>query len=76
MYGLYRKRKHAGETFRPGWLLGMLLILVFTLRVLIEFLKEPQVGFEQHMVLNMGQLLSIPFILAGIYLMTRKARVA
>ena len=36
------------------------------MRFLIEFIKEPQVGFEQDMVLNMGQLLSIPFVLLGI----------
>jgi phosphatidylglycerol:prolipoprotein diacylglycerol transferase len=60
----------------PGFLFGMFLILVFGMRFLIEFLKEPQVGFEQNMALNMGQLLSIPFILAGIlfvYLARRKA---
>ena len=36
------------------------------MRFLIEFIKEPQVGFEQSMTLNMGQLLSIPFVLLGI----------
>ena len=36
------------------------------MRFLIEFIKEPQVGFENDMVLNMGQLLSIPFIIAGV----------
>ena len=36
------------------------------MRFLIEFIKEPQVGFEQDMVLNMGQWLSIPFVLLGI----------
>ena len=36
------------------------------MRFLIEFIKEPQVGFEQDMVLNMGQWLSIPFVLIGI----------
>lgn len=50
-----------------GFLFGMFLILVFGMRFLIEFLKEPQVGFEQSMALNMGQLLSIPFVLAGVY---------
>jgi phosphatidylglycerol:prolipoprotein diacylglycerol transferase len=55
----------------PGFLFGMFLILVFGMRFLIEFLKEPQVGFEQHMALNMGQLLSIPFILTGIYFVYR-----
>ena len=51
----------------PGFLFGMFLILVFGMRFLIEFLKVPQVGFEQSMTLNMGQLLSIPFVVAGIY---------
>ena len=36
------------------------------MRFLIEFIKEPQVGFEETMVLNMGQWLSVPFILMGI----------
>jgi prolipoprotein diacylglyceryltransferase len=38
----------------------------FGARFLIEFIKEPQVEFEKAMTLNMGQLLSIPFILVGI----------
>lgn len=50
----------------PGMLFGMFLILVFGMRFLIEFIKEPQVGFERGMSLNMGQLLSIPFVIAGI----------
>jgi prolipoprotein diacylglyceryltransferase len=53
----------------------MFLILIFGVRFFIEFLKEPQVGFESNMALNMGQLLSIPFILAGIYLVIRSQRV-
>ena len=39
------------------------------MRFLIEFIKEPQVGFEENMVLNMGQLLSIPFVLLGVALL-------
>ncbi|MCK9219058.1 MAG: prolipoprotein diacylglyceryl transferase [Bacteroidales bacterium] len=50
----------------PGMLFGLFLISVFGMRFLIEFIKEPQVGFERGMTLNMGQLLSIPFIIAGI----------
>jgi phosphatidylglycerol---prolipoprotein diacylglyceryl transferase len=50
-----------------GFLFGMFLILVFGMRLLIEFVKEPQETFEQSMALNMGQLLSIPLILAGIF---------
>lgn len=52
----------------PGILFGFFLVLVFGVRFFIEFIKEPQVGFEQSMFLNMGQLLSIPFVLAGIFL--------
>jgi phosphatidylglycerol---prolipoprotein diacylglyceryl transferase len=58
--------------FKPGLLIGVFLILVFTARFFIEFLKENQVDFEQGMMLNMGQILSIPFIIAGIYLVLRK----
>lgn len=49
-----------------GFFFGAFLIGCFGMRFLIEFIKEPQVGFEEGMALNMGQLLSIPFILAGI----------
>ncbi|MDT8392632.1 MAG: prolipoprotein diacylglyceryl transferase [Bacteroidales bacterium] len=51
---------------RPGFLFAMFMILVFSVRFLIEFLKEPQVAFETEMTLNMGQLLSIPFVLLGV----------
>jgi len=43
-------------------------MLIFGSRFFVEFLKEPQVGFESTMVLNMGQWLSIPFVLAGFYI--------
>ena len=49
-----------------GTFVGLFLIVCFGSRFLIEFVKNPQVEFEQDMVLNMGQLLSIPFILLGI----------
>ncbi|MDP1621292.1 MAG: prolipoprotein diacylglyceryl transferase [Bacteroidales bacterium] len=55
----------------PGFLFGLFMILVFGMRFLIEFIKEPQVGFEQGLYLNMGQMLSIPFVVAGIYLVYR-----
>jgi len=51
---------------RAGFLSAMFLIMVFTFRFFIEFLKEPQVNFEVGMALNMGQLLSIPFVLLGV----------
>ena len=52
-----------------GFFIGTFFIGCFGMRFLIEFIKEPQVGFEQGMVLNMGQLLSIPFILLGVGLL-------
>ena len=58
-------KKKLDETFR-GMFVGIFLTVCFGARFLIEFIKEPQVEFEQSMVLNMGQLLSIPFILLGI----------
>lgn len=52
-----------------GFFFGAFLIGCFGMRFLIEFIKEPQVGFEESMALNMGQLLSIPFVVAGIALL-------
>ena len=49
-----------------GFFFGAFLVGCFGMRFLIEFIKEPQVGFEEGMALNMGQLLSIPFIIVGI----------
>ena len=49
-----------------GTFIGIFFIVCFGMRFLIEFIKEPQVAFEDNMILNMGQLLSIPFILLGV----------
>ena len=51
---------------RPGLSFGVFFTVLFSCRFLIEFVKNPQVGFEANMTLNMGQLLSIPFIFIGI----------
>jgi phosphatidylglycerol---prolipoprotein diacylglyceryl transferase len=56
---------------KPGMLLGVFFIIVFFSRFLIEFVKEDQEAFEAGMALNMGQLLSIPFVIAGIWLLVR-----
>lgn len=65
---LYWKR-NAEE--RQGLLSGIFFIILFSARFLIEFIKNPQESFEASMVLNMGQLLSIPFIIAGVILLIR-----
>jgi phosphatidylglycerol---prolipoprotein diacylglyceryl transferase len=61
---LYIYYKNNGKP-REGSLISLFLILVFGVRFLVEFLKRPQVAFENSMTLNMGQLLSIPFVLLG-----------
>ncbi len=56
---------------KRGLLLGIFFIGIFGSRFLIEYVKEPQVAFEEGMALNMGQILSIPFIIMGITLIVR-----
>lgn len=56
-----------------GFFFGLFLIGCFGMRFIIEFIKEPQVAFEQNMALDMGQILSIPFILAGVALLVYAA---
>jgi|WetSurSiteA1Bulk_404760.scaffolds.fasta_scaffold00405_7 phosphatidylglycerol---prolipoprotein diacylglyceryl transferase len=60
---LYKKMR---ARLKNGFLFGLGTVLFFTARFVIEFVKENQVGFEDRMALNMGQLLSLPFIAMGI----------
>ena len=53
---------------RKGLIFGVFLTWLFTARFLIEFIKNVQVEFEEGMALNMGQWLSVPFIIAGVVL--------
>jgi len=60
---LYKaKRAH----LKNGFFFGLTLVLIFTARFFIEFIKERQVAFENGMQLDMGQILSIPYIIVGI----------
>ncbi len=59
---------------RQGMITGVFFIMVFTARFFIEFIKEDQEGFEAGMALNMGQLLSIPFVLTGVLLVIRAVK--
>ncbi len=65
--------KKLDKMYRGGFL-GIFMILCFGMRFLIEFIKEPQVEFEQSMTLDMGQWLSIPFVLFGIGLLVYSCR--
>mgnify|MGYP000836483908 FL=1 len=55
--------------YHRGFFFGLCLTEIFIFRFFIEFLKEDQVDFERTMSLNMGQWLSIPFIIIGLYFM-------
>jgi len=69
LYWYYWKK---GGNPRSGLMFGVFLISLFTVRLLIEFVKEPQVAFETTMALNMGQWLSIPFVLVGLFIVLKK----
>ena len=63
LFMLWRNQK---ENTPPGRIFGWFLVILWTLRFAYEFLKENQVDFENNMRLNMGQILSIPLIIAGV----------
>ena len=63
LYKKYSRKLHRGFFF------GLCLAYIFTFRFFIEFVKENQESFEDNMMFNMGQWLSIPFIIVGIYFM-------
>ena len=71
IYLLYAYYKQNMADRRPGFMFGIFLIVVFGSRIMIEFIKNHQVDFEDNMFLDMGQLLSIPFLIAGIWLVVK-----
>jgi len=73
LYKMYFS-KNKEKPYPEGLLLGTFMVTMFSIRFLIEFLKINQVAFEKGMALNMGQLLSIPFIVCGIYLLVRRKK--
>lgn len=71
LFGLWNRQK---SNTPPGRIFGVFLIILWSLRFAYEFLKENQVEFENTMSLNMGQILSIPLILTGIFVLVRSYR--
>ncbi|NJN26578.1 MAG: prolipoprotein diacylglyceryl transferase [Cyclobacteriaceae bacterium] len=71
LYLWFRKK----EKLTEGLLFGVFLVILFGLRFVYEYLKENQVAFEDSMSLNMGQILSIPLTLAGIWLLLNLKKV-
>ncbi len=64
---LFKSLKY--KQVRKGFYLSLMLIVIAGFRFCIEFVKEVQVGFERDMVLNMGQWLSVPLFVLGVFLM-------
>jgi phosphatidylglycerol---prolipoprotein diacylglyceryl transferase len=63
---LWKQHKHQ---LTEGTITGLFMVLLFSFRFMVEFLKTPQEDFENAMLLNMGQWLSIPAILIGILML-------
>ena len=72
LWYLYHKKR---ERYPHGSFFGIALILIFSARLMLEFTKQNQVSFEEGMTLNMGQLLSFPYILLGIGCMVYARRI-
>jgi prolipoprotein diacylglyceryl transferase len=70
----YIYRKNNGK-IRQGMFVGIFLCGLFGARFLIEFFKDVQVDFEHQMTLDMGQWLSIPFILLGVAFLIRSFKI-
>jgi prolipoprotein diacylglyceryltransferase len=71
LFAMWNRMK---ERTPRGLFLGIFLIWVFGLRFLYEYLKENQVAFENTLPLNMGQILSIPAVLVGIFFVIKSRR--
>ena len=63
--------KRMPEKIGTGWYFGFCLTYIFTFRFFIEYTKEIQEAFEASLPLDMGQILSIPFVILGIYCMIK-----
>ena len=66
LFWLYYKKP---ATANNGLLTGVFLVVLFSLRFVDEFLKINQETFEDNLILNMGQILSIPFIICGVVIL-------
>ncbi|SDX89203.1 prolipoprotein diacylglyceryl transferase [Hymenobacter psychrophilus] len=71
LYGMWNRTR---ERTPRGQLFGLFVVLLFSFRFFIEFFKEDQVAFEQGMQFNMGQLLSIPLVFMGLYVLWRAGK--
>ena len=68
---LWYLHKRMPEKIGTGWYFGFCLAYIFTFRFFIEYTKEVQEAFEASLPLDMGQILSIPFVILGVWCMVR-----
>ena len=73
---MWALHKRMPEKIGTGWYFGFCLAYIFTFRFFIEYTKEIQEAFEASLPIDMGQILSIPFIIVGIYCMIRARKQA
>ena len=80
MWTIYKKNANSQKPkakslqVGTGWFFGFCLAYIFTFRFFIEYTKEIQESFEEALPIDMGQILSIPFIIIGVYCMIRSKR--
>lgn len=70
-YWLWKNKRNA---VGPGFMFGLFCVLMFSFRFLMEFMKENQSAFEDALPINMGQILSLPFIALGIFMIARSKK--
>jgi len=68
---MWQLHKKMPEKIGTGWYFGFCLTYIFTFLFFIEYTKEIQEAFEASLPIDMGQILSIPFIILGAYCMIR-----
>ena len=73
MWALHKKWP---QKIGTGWYFGFCLTYIFTFRFFIEYTKEIQEAFEASLPIDMGQILSIPFVILGVYCMIRAKKQA
>jgi phosphatidylglycerol---prolipoprotein diacylglyceryl transferase len=71
IYWFWKNRRN---TVGPGFMFGLFCVVLWSERFIVEFFKENQVDFESSMAINMGQILSIPFIIVGAVMIIRSYR--
>lgn len=71
---IYSVYKIKGKVLKEGFLFGLFLLFVFSARFSLEFFKENQEAFENSLPLNMGQILSIPLIITGVFILHKTSK--